>query len=173
MSVKIKCVTEGEFKLTKSLSDVPHKMMEQAVEDYIAITKNPKYEVNMDTWFGDNLVSVAVRDYDVCNVCLAGSVLACRSNLTPQRFDVDKLLNNSAANKRLYSKLMAINSFRQGSLRVGLIKLGYTPDKIKKSGIPDNITVCDDPNGCEDNDCEENFISSMKVVSLVLKACGF
>ena len=83
-------------KLPNSL----HETMELAFKDMEVISKDPRYELNMDHWHTPQV--------DKCLVCKAGSIMANTLGL-----DIEDTPDEISKNEIVWSKLVAVNDVRR------------------------------------------------------------
>lgn len=112
------------------LPDLPSDLIELSLVDLEKAEKHPDYRVNMATWhrsiFEDEGTDFVSRG-KVCEVCQAGAVMAFSlnvptwSSMRPDHFDNDT-----------DGKLEAINFFRQGMIKDGLIAMFMYDDPRAK-----------------------------------------
>ncbi len=101
------------------LPSKPSELINLALNDLEAVEVDSRYRVNMNNWH--------LPIEEICEVCLAGSVIAKSFNrpsvisVFPQHIGKDR------------SKLYAINEFRGGNIYLGLSHLGLDRyiDKFK------------------------------------------
>jgi hypothetical protein len=108
-------------KHTFRLPGKPSELIRVALADLEKVEKNPRYIINMDIWH-----SPKFSDKKLCGVCLAGSIIACRSGYTPSKTLSYKDLPNQ-------KKMSALNYFRKGDIVEGCEELGL---KCKMSARP-------------------------------------
>lgn len=94
------------------LPDKPSELIAVALRDLAKAERSPKYEINMGRWFQ--------KDGDICEVCLAGSVIA--FSLKPDK-SVRALEPNNYPDD-IEHKLEALDEFRCGNIGSGLSYLG-------------------------------------------------
>lgn len=96
------------------LPNKPSKLIRVAIHDLEEVEKNPRYRVRMYRWHYNS-----VLEPGVCQVCLAGSVIACRSGIAPNK--------TLGGHYRLpcQAKMFALDDFRRGYVGSGLSRLGF------------------------------------------------
>jgi len=111
----------------KQLSDTPSTMIYEAIKDLEEIEKNPNYIINMDEWHKPHSVEL-----NKCEVCLAGSVMA-NTLKVPTENNVSPVFFKGSN----YSKLCALDNFRQGSMYGALALLNISiPTKYSDKPFP-------------------------------------
>lgn len=111
----------------KTLSDVPSEFLQQALEDYDVVSKDPSYRVNMSSWHRPS--------YDgVCEVCLAGCVMAKSFSASPQSNLMPSDL--TCGDFQTHKKLMALDSLRTGDLNGAMVDLGFNKKRDSVENIP-------------------------------------
>lgn len=136
--------------MTVKLPDAPSALIRLALDDLRKCETSAKYWINMGEWHGPN-----DGDHEVCDVCLAGAVMAqsldadSRAYTTPGEFG-----NNS-------KKLTALDSFRAGSVHEGLQIMGR-----EQSPLPDFLI----PEYFEDD--SEPFHEAMEMLADKLERVG-
>lgn len=103
-----------------TLPDKPSELIRVALADLEKCENDPKYEIFMGTWH-DPYPSAGV-----CDVCLAGSVLAKTMGFDPSVYVAPYDHHLSSENS---AKLSALDDFRTGDLRVGLSCMGF-PESV-------------------------------------------
>ena len=106
---------QERFTKTNQLSVI----LSMALDDFELINKDPNYEINMSTWHYQK------GELELCEVCLAGSLLAKTFKFPISEDTMDKL--------------KAINSIRWGDLVQALHELGLTKEQEAINEIT-NIT---------------------------------
>ena len=110
-----------EYKIIKTLSDLPSEMILQALDDLKKCEDSPAYHIDMSSWHSD----ISGK----CHVCLAGSVIAQRTDIPPSE-EVSPA-DFYQYNETLYNKLCALDSFRHGRIEEGLKALGINkPESV-------------------------------------------
>ena len=147
-----------------TLPDVPSELILLALHDLELCEKDPRYSIEMSEWHNPAYQNSVVGtlnmrlNFEVCAVCLAGSVMAKTLNTAiderryPQNFNEEK-------------KFWALEHFRSGELSEGLDALGI---------VADDYPVNYDISGvmCDYEDGPEKFKSQMKAIATELKECG-
>ncbi len=126
------------------LADKPSDLLEQAMEDLEKTEKSEKYKVDMGLWhrtIDEDDVRYSSEDYkkeDIgrCAICLAGSTMACRLGIAH-----DISASPSDFDNSIKYKLMALDSFRVGSIEDALGWLGKSDYAEFLSDLPDFIDV--------------------------------
>lgn len=95
------------------LPDKRSELIRLAVHDAIKISHNPAYKLNMEQWhskeYWDDELGQIISD-NVCNVCLAGSVMACTL-----KAKVNSKKSPNSYSEDLMGKLNLINNWREGA----------------------------------------------------------
>jgi hypothetical protein len=93
----------------KTLPDKPSELIRLAISDLCKVEKNPVYRINMNRWHHLNYKDM------VCEVCLAGAVMA-------GSLDADPYLSISPFSFKpsIYYKLQALDEFRLGTFFEGV-----------------------------------------------------
>lgn len=136
----------------------PSRILEMALEDLEAVEKQPKkYKVDMGDWHRPEVI----KGRTVCNVCLAGAVIANRFHVSPAK-ETAPIDFPDDVNRRL----LALDKFRSGQLGTGLhdfgIKINLIPVKFRKY-IPVERYWED----------AEKFKADMRNFVIALKEAGF
>lgn len=97
----------------------PSQLIRIAIADFKAITRDPRYIIDMDTWHrpAPARLDCAPR----CHVCFAGAVMARQCGLPPNVNGADLIAPGMPTNGR---KFLALNAFRRGRVFWGLRLLG-------------------------------------------------
>ena len=103
------------FKLTgkdKNLSDNFGEAILQCLEDLEMVEKNPKYEINMDTWHQPvyKSMNTCKENLAYCTVCFGGARLA-------RWVDDPTLLTEPEEQAAQYFKIAAMDDVRTASLK--------------------------------------------------------
>lgn len=102
---------------TKKLDKLPHKpskLIRLAIRDILRAKKNPRMEIDMNTWHSPN---------GKCRVCFAGAVMHYWLK-PPRRKSTKDVLQPSDYSQDDYCALIALNRFRRGNVRGGCEALG-------------------------------------------------
>lgn len=122
------------------LPDKRSELIRLAVRDAIKISQNPAYKLNMGQWHSTTFWSEEqgeiVKDKR-CNVCLAGSVMACTLKAR-----IDKEITPSFFNKDLSSKLNLINNWREGNGDLWNVDYLYDQELTEKQRKAINEAQC-------------------------------
>jgi hypothetical protein len=107
------------------LPSIPSELIRLAIADLEKIEKNPKYAIYMGDWH-------AVDSYTgKCEVCLAGSVMACTLGVSPN-IDSDACEFGDDVSAKLY----ALNDFRTGQIGAAFWSMGIEiPDGLEDQDI--------------------------------------
>ena len=111
---------------TTQLPDKPSELLQMALDDLLAIEKDPNYLIDMFTWHRKN--------YGRCWLCPAGAVMARRLGAKP-----DEDLNPANYDDDTERKLLAINLLRRGELEA----VFYNLEKSKPPSLPEHVSVSD------------------------------
>lgn len=103
----------------------PSKLLLVALRDLRAIEQDSRYTVDMRVWHNPEFSYGLLGSVRVCEVCLAGAVIA-RSFRTPIQRGVTP--GNLTPSRR--RKLYALDAFRQGCIHSGLHWLQISSDEI-------------------------------------------
>jgi len=103
-------MSDTKLKLNKELSNIPSKLLTQALDDLKFCEQNSKVKIDMSYWC--NNID------EICNVCLAGSVIYNNNN------DEEISKHPRQFCYKDEKKLLALNSFRVGGVKLGLFLLG-------------------------------------------------
>jgi len=106
------------------LPNKPSELIRLAIKDMQLCEKDSRYNLNMNHWHSGG----SPNGERVCQVCMAGSVMA-KTLKTPIE-DYDDILDSNNPDSLFYNKLRAINSFRLGFLEDGSYLLGIAEDSI-------------------------------------------
>jgi len=112
-------------------------LIDAAVDDLEIIELDEKYIVNMDEYYR--------HGGGQCEVCLAGSVMACCTIDLPPAFSLFPMHYHPIVKRKLWS----LNQFRQGGLESGLKLMMISVDDYK---FPKRVKVVDyscDPQQCK------------------------
>ena len=105
---------------TTTLPKTPSALIRLALADLRAIEADDRYEVFMRGWHGPITDD---RGQKVCEVCLAGAVLAKTIGVEPhERIYDDDLAGYGSS---VQGALLALDYFRLGMMTAGLDMLGY------------------------------------------------
>lgn len=99
------------MKAKNVLPDLPSEILMVALEDLITVENNPKFKIDMGTWYNPGRYRS-----DRCLVCHAGAVMACRLDFDKSCETEPDELNN----KSITAKLEFINRVRVGYIHDGL-----------------------------------------------------
>jgi hypothetical protein len=124
---------ETEIKPAIKLPDKPSELIRVAINDLIMVEKSPKYTVDMGDWHEP--VYMGSPDSIRCNVCLAGSVIACTLQADPSEEMYPSSFDNDTE-----AKLEALNEFRVGSVEWPLRDMGIDTDDFS---IPEERNIVD------------------------------
>lgn len=108
---------------TEALPDKPSALIRVALDDLGVIENSPEYRVDMRVWH------YPVEDNEgeftgVCEVCLAGAVMARLSGFNPA---LDLTPHPACGySLDLTNKLLALDWFRAGQIDEGLLRMGRT-----------------------------------------------
>ena len=97
-----------DFKMPEK----PSAGIRVAIHDLELCEKNPKYVINMNVWH-ERLYNDRAKK-ELCEVCLGGSILA-------RKVD-DDYFSHSSADTPLGEKIHAMEYFRRGRIRTGVIE---------------------------------------------------
>jgi len=134
----------------------PSELIEVAISDLIKCEKNPEYKIEMGEWHHYN------KQKEVCQVCLAGAVLAQTCNL-PIDYNAiidSKLIALHGPNEKVFD---ALDDFRTGRINSGFEELGLS----REDGYNFDREIIEyvvDPH---------EFKAEMLQLSADLKAAGF
>ena len=137
--------------MTKTLPDLPSDLISLALNDLECAELDPRYSIRMAQWHCPD------RATKTCGVCFAGSVIAFSLDIPhtqthgPSRFNDMKIEN----------KLHALDAFRQGFVKLGLITLG-----IDNEAFTQRVII---PDYCVD---AKAFKQAMRDLAATLKAAG-
>lgn len=92
----------------KDLPSKPSALIRLAIEDLIAVEQSPKYRVDMESWHRAGIMD------DICNVCLAGAVIANSLKYSPYLS-----ASPGVFSRRIHLKLRAIGAFCLGRTIAG------------------------------------------------------
>ncbi len=115
------------------LPDLPSDLILVALADLEAVERSKRYNINVNEWHKP------VRFSNTCAVCFAGSVIAKTlktdptTTVDPFSFDGDTA-----------DKLSALNSFRQGFIKEGLLEMQLAPTDLWESVVSPGSTYNDD-----------------------------
>jgi hypothetical protein len=107
------------------LPRTPSKLIRLALHDFRKIEKDKRYKIDMGNWHSPGLIGEGRHTRQVCQVCLAGSVMARRGGCRPkEEFSVWRMHDTN------WDALDALDSFRTGHVAEALDVLGYDmPEK--------------------------------------------
>jgi hypothetical protein len=107
------------------LPKTPSKLIRLALHDFRKIEKDKRYRINMGDWHSPRSIGEGRHTRQVCQVCLAGSVMARRGGCRPdEEFSVWRMHDTNQ------NALDALDSFRIGNVVEALYVLGYDmPEK--------------------------------------------
>lgn len=94
------------------------EILEIALEDYDKTVADPRYYINMGTWYRNDV-------FDLCEVCLGGSVLVQTQEFGPDLADYKKALNGVANYSPLWYRICALNELRQGHVSEAYLQLHH------------------------------------------------
>lgn len=143
------------------LPNKPSKLIELALKDLKKCEKSKKYKIDMLRWH------TFMRSK--CYVCLSGSVIAQTLKIKPtiRAKPVGTFNFNSAVQKRFSkdtkNKLQALNFFRVGEIKLGLVELGMGSD----GNLRDSIHIC------RYKDNKKAFYKDMDYLVSHLKGWGY
>ena len=100
---------------SKSLPDVPSELIEVALHDLESVERDERYVVKMLDWHQP------LPFHSICNVCLAGSVMAKTLNVPPR----EKFSPCDFPDMDTENKILALNEFRRGYTGKALSLMGY------------------------------------------------
>ena len=139
------------------LPDKPSALIRLALTDLRKVEKQPDiYAVNMYFWHRSYDDPVFKDGRAQCSVCLAGAVMAKSLNVSP-----DCNVRPESFEASTYQKLMALDCFRKGDLRDGLMQLS-----LHRVVLPNGMRVAD-----YDED-KVQFHSDMEALASILDARG-
>ena len=104
----------------KPLPDKPWELIRLALHDLELCEASPRYKINMGTWHSADLTK-----RNVCNVCLAGSVMAKSLNIKFNQDVYSVAWSSLCGGRKTIDKLLAINDFRVGNIFRAMVGLGY------------------------------------------------
>ena len=104
------------------LPSTPSELIRLALADLRACERDDRYRVSMMCWH--------VPLERVCQVCLAGAVLAQTLGVEPHEGIGDADLEQYSG--RVKGRLRALDRFRLGEISAGLEMLGYDVDKLSE-----------------------------------------
>lgn len=126
----------------KSLPKKPSELIRVALADLKAVEKNEKYRVNMNVWHArgfeyerhnNGVLKFDERGFPIkksehCAVCFAGAVMACTLKVddSSEAEPIDKIFSKATT-----GKLLALNNFRSGYVRDGLLDMGVSHKKLE------------------------------------------
>jgi len=140
------------------LPDLPSDLILVALEDLEKVEQSPKYMIQMDDW---HVPSTDDQGKDVCEVCLAGAVMAMRLGADPE----DDALPEDYGGT-LQNKLGALNNFREGYVTYAMRQMGLDENQIVATAMLNrNITDYDDD--------PVAFKAEMRQLAADLKAAGY
>lgn len=125
------------IQINKKLPDKRSELLRLAVKDAIKISHDPRFRLYMRDWYtafrwDDNTDKLVPRD--VCEVCLAGSVMVCTLNVTPDKLEND-IAPSYFTDLDIRKKLYLINELRDGTydaeLNNDIWVHKYTDEKCK------------------------------------------
>lgn len=102
---------EMELELNPPLPDKPSEILREALADFDIIAQTPGYAIEMGWW-----LTPASRSGGLCEVCLAGAVMA-------RRYGADEYLSSADFAPVVDRKFLFLNAIRQGLFRTALAYL--------------------------------------------------
>ena len=96
----------------KELSKVPSEALRQAVDDVKTCADDPRYIINMAHWHTPR--------HGTCYVCLAGAVMAQRTDVSPDMIATPSFRDDESLTNRLFG----LDDFRLGNIKGGLSSFG-------------------------------------------------
>jgi len=120
------------------LADKPSDLILQAIEDLEKTEASSEYCVDMQSWH----LPISAREDKTqpisevgCHVCLAGSVIAQRSNVMPSEY-----ANPDHFSLDIRDKLRSLDYFRQGKIEEALG--AFYQDRVRLWSHYDGPTIC-------------------------------
>lgn len=110
-----------KYKFKRPLPNSIPGLIEASVADARKIQKNPRYKLDMGSWHEAN---------GKCAVCMAGAVIACRTNAKPKETVFPSTFNDGLDD----NKLRAIDILRMGDVRGAYVHLNLPwPVNVRKA----------------------------------------
>lgn len=134
------------------LPDLPSELLTLALDDLEVIRKDPKYRIFMLDWH------LYLPQEDVCQVCLAGAVMANTLKIDRKR-DAEPLI----LKHKYIDKLIALDNFREGEVHSAFESLDIEEYPEDMDWIIDVPQYHIDPEG---------FISTLRALAQQLKERG-
>jgi hypothetical protein len=88
-----------------------HEVLRLALEDFEAVSRDARYEINLNSWHAPAAHRLKSAQDNHCEVCLAGSVIA-RSLGAP----IEYWLNPDDYTEDIEQRLMALDNLRSGNV---------------------------------------------------------
>ena len=141
-------------ELSKKLSEATR----QSLDDLKACEDDPRYRIFMGSWHSPEPNGFKKKDDAVCEVCLAGAVMAKRLGFEPdEHVEPDYNQVGEAA-----SMLRALDMIRLGEIPCALARIGIGP--IRRLSTPVSVSNYD-------ND-REGFFADMESIATLLEDNG-
>lgn len=129
----------------------PSELLSLALKDLLIAKKMPGYRINMRVFH--------TLSYDVCNVCLAGSIMAASLNMP-------KTTKTGDISYNLMQCLTAINEFREGCIVLAYSYISRYMDRRFPSVLPERIYITP-----YEKD-EDAFVRDINTLIELLKGAG-
>lgn len=112
-------------KMVDTLPSLPSALLTLALDDLTSVLRQPdRFEVNMEVWHGKGRSGRS----KLCQVCFAGSVMACSLGLPDRTFIRRGIGLEMCESETLIGKFIALDEFRSGNVHMCLATLGFDCD---------------------------------------------
>jgi len=134
------------------LPDLPSDLQQMALDDTLAIEKDPAYQVEMGIFHGR-----VAGNSPTCSACMAGAVMRCQLGAAP-----DQKLAPNDYDADTEAKLSAIDYLRSGEFDEGFSRLGIAIGRVPV-GLRKPTSY---------HACREQFIEDVEHNIAVLREAG-